>query len=143
MACKTQIQSEEAALSLAMAIVASSPGPLLLVDDRLRIVAAFPDGRPGRIVVECAVRGPNWSLSVTDDGVGIPADVGQLRHGMGPGIVQALARQLEAVVVVERANPGARTVISHTQIALIDPGDGLNRGAAAVTRPAAWTEGSQ
>src|SRR5579859_4583272 len=40
MAAHTPTQSEEAALSLTMAVVASSPGPLLLLDGDLNIVAA-------------------------------------------------------------------------------------------------------
>jgi len=39
-AAQTPTYSEEAALSLAMAVVASSPGPLLLLDGDLKVVAA-------------------------------------------------------------------------------------------------------
>src|SRR5450432_1689353 len=40
MAAQSTAHSEQAALSLAMAVVASSPGPLLLLDGELNIVAA-------------------------------------------------------------------------------------------------------
>jgi two-component sensor histidine kinase len=33
---------------------------------------AFPDGRPGKIVVDYNFHGPNWILCVRDDGVGMP-----------------------------------------------------------------------
>ncbi len=81
---------------------------------------AFPDGRNGQIVVDCQVRGPNWSLTVTDDGVGMPAQPSQIRTGLGTSIVQALARQLEASVETGPAHPGTRIAITHTPIALVD-----------------------
>ncbi|WP_340646111.1 sensor histidine kinase [Phenylobacterium sp.] len=81
---------------------------------------AFPDGRHGRIVVDCQVRGPNWSLSVTDDGVGMPAQPSLIRTGLGTSIVQALATQLDAAVETGPAHPGTRITITHTQIALVD-----------------------
>ncbi|MDO8801944.1 sensor histidine kinase [Phenylobacterium sp.] len=84
---------------------------------------AFPEGRAGRIVVDCQVRGPNWTLSVTDDGVGMPAEPSALRTGLGTSIVQPLARQLEAVVEIAPAHPGTRVAITHTQIALVDDGE--------------------
>ena len=95
---------------------------------------AFPDGRAGAIVVDCQVRGPNWTLSVTDDGVGMPAEPSALRTGLGTSIVQALARQLEAVVETASAHPGTRVAITHTQIALVDEGEAetpADRQAAA------------
>ena len=80
---------------------------------------AFPDGRRGAIVVDCQVRGPNWTLTVTDDGVGMPRAPGQFRTGLGTSIVQALARQLEAVVETVSTHPGTRIAITHTQVALV------------------------
>ncbi len=79
---------------------------------------AFPDSRQGKIVVNCHVRGPNWSLSVTDDGVGMPSQV--TRTGLGTSIVQALAKQLEATVETSPAHPGTRITLTHTAIALVD-----------------------
>ena len=35
---------------------------------------AFPGNRGGRILVDYRGRGPNWTLSVSDDGVGMPDD---------------------------------------------------------------------
>ncbi len=80
---------------------------------------AFPDGRAGRIVVDCQVHGPNWSLCVTDNGVGLPAHPDQIHTGLGTSIIQALARQLDASVETGPAHPGIRVAITHTQIALV------------------------
>ena len=81
---------------------------------------AFPDHRHGTITVAFAVHGPNWTLSVTDDGVGMPTDPGRVRTGLGTSIVEALARQLSASVEVSSANPGTCVTIDHKQIALVD-----------------------
>lgn len=97
---------------------------------------AFPDGRSGSIVVDCGFRGPNWTLSVSDDGVGMPADAADIRIGLGTSIVQALARQLDAVVIVGPARPGTCVSIRHTQIALVDQGDPPKREPVAAS-PAA------
>jgi two-component sensor histidine kinase len=99
---------------------------------------AFPDERTGGIVVDCAVRGPNWVLSVSDDGVGMPTDPAEMRIGLGTSIIEALARQLEAVVVVERTRPGTRTSIAHDQVLLIDQQD--LPAAAAFASAAAQAE---
>ncbi|MDO8321330.1 MAG: histidine kinase dimerization/phosphoacceptor domain -containing protein [Phenylobacterium sp.] len=87
---------------------------------------AFPDDRGGTIVVDCQVRGPNWTLSVTDDGAGVAAQPSQGRTGLGTSIVQALARQLEAVVEIKPAHPGTSVTVTHTQVALVQdlPADG-------------------
>lgn len=79
---------------------------------------AFPEGRTGTITVGCDFRNANWSLSVTDDGIGMP-DPALARPGLGTSIVQALARQLVASVTIGPADPGTRVVITHTQIALV------------------------
>jgi two-component sensor histidine kinase len=84
---------------------------------------AFPEGRAGEIRVDCAFRGPNWTLTVMDDGVGMPTDPSLVRTGLGTSIVGALAKQLHAVVEIEPGNPGTRVVLTHTQIALLDDGE--------------------
>ena len=60
---------------------------------------AFPSGESGEILVGYDARGPDWTLSVSDNGVG-PGDVSAERPhtGLGTSIVEALARQLDAVV---------------------------------------------
>ncbi len=81
---------------------------------------AFPDNRRGKIVVACDFRGANWTLTVTDDGVGMPTDPALVRTGLGTSIVQALAQQLQATVEITSANPGVCVSIDHTHIALVD-----------------------
>ena len=82
---------------------------------------AFPDGRAGKILVGYRTRGPNWSLSVTDDGVGMPKDPANAKPGLGTSIVEALAKQLEADVRVTAAYPGTTVAITHAQIAAVRP----------------------
>ncbi len=98
---------------------------------------AFPEGRHGKIVVDFALHGPNWVLSVTDDGVGMPTDTAHIRVGLGTSIVQALAKQLDATVETEPGHPGTRVAIIHTQIALVDEDTVDDADAPAVALPAA------
>lgn len=73
---------------------------------------AFPRQRSGTITVGYHATGDDWSLSVADDGVGMPT-MPQVAGGLGTSIVNALAQQLRAEVVVQDAAPGARITISH------------------------------
>ena len=98
---------------------------------------AFPDGRRGRITVDCGASGPNWSLSVADDGVGMPIDPAHIRTGLGTSIVQALTKQLQATLEVQPGHPGVLVTIAHTQIALVDEDLGPVAAEPAVKRPAA------
>lgn len=75
---------------------------------------AFPDGRPGHVVVGYAVIGDDWTLSVSDDGVGMADDPERSRAGLGTRIVQALAKQLGAEILVENTVPGTRVSLTHT-----------------------------
>jgi two-component sensor histidine kinase len=84
---------------------------------------AFPDDRNGKINVAYHAHGPNWTLSVTDNGIGMPADAASAKPGLGTGIVQALTTQLQAVVKVADANPGTAVSIAHTQIAAVHIGN--------------------
>lgn len=100
---------------------------------------AFPEGRAGEIRVDCGFRGPNWTLTVMDDGVGMPTDPSLIRTGLGTSIVGALAQQLRAVVETTPGNPGTHVAITHTQIVLVAGGDGREDDAAA---PVAKVKGS-
>jgi two-component sensor histidine kinase len=80
---------------------------------------AFPEGRRGKITVDCDFRTSNWTLVVADDGVGMPSDGSQIAPGLGTSIVQALAQQLNAVVEVTAGRPGTRVAITRTLIALV------------------------
>jgi two-component sensor histidine kinase len=77
---------------------------------------AFPDSRRGRIDVGYQSHGPNWTLSVTDDGIGMPADGETAKAGLGTSIVEALARQLQATVRVVGVHPGTTVSLVHAQI---------------------------
>ena len=75
---------------------------------------AFPGGRDGHVVVGYAANGDDWTLSVSDDGIGIAADAEASKAGLGTRIVQALAKQLGAVIQIEDAAPGTRVSLTHT-----------------------------
>jgi two-component sensor histidine kinase len=80
---------------------------------------AFPGDRNGKIKVDYHSQGPNWTLSVTDNGVGMAADPRSVKAGLGSSIVQALTRQLQAVIKIADANPGTAVSIAHTRIAAV------------------------
>lgn len=91
---------------------------------------AFPGGRLGKIEVGYHSRGPNWTLSVGDDGVGMPSDAASSTPGLGTSIVEALAKQLSARVQVAGAHPGTVVSVIHTQIAAV-----ADEGEAEDLRP--------
>jgi two-component sensor histidine kinase len=74
---------------------------------------AFPAGRGGHILVRYQVHGPDWTLSVSDDGAGMPKGTLPAKAGLGTSIVQALARQLDADVTVADAMPGTNVSVMH------------------------------
>jgi two-component sensor histidine kinase len=79
---------------------------------------AFPGLRPGKIVVGYESDGPDWRLSVSDNGVGMQMHAGPSKPGLGTSIVQALAKQLRADVEVASCHPGTRVSIIHKHAAL-------------------------
>lgn len=78
---------------------------------------AFPGGRQGKIVVEYTSQGPDWTLSVSDDGVGMPKDAPSATAGLGTNIVAALAGQLGARVEVADGHPGTTVSLIRTGVA--------------------------
>jgi chemotaxis protein methyltransferase CheR len=75
----------------------------------------FPDGGEGLIAVDYSVRGDGWTLSVADTGVGRgPASPSQ-RVGLGTSVVNSLARQLRAELVLTDLTPGFMTSIVHSR----------------------------
>ncbi len=60
------------------------------------------------------VGGGGWILSVADDGVGMPDPSLHVKPGLGTGIVEALAAQLEAEILVSAGDPGTVITITHT-----------------------------
>ena len=79
---------------------------------------AFPDGRPGKISIDCNFSGPDWILCVRDDGIGMPK-AAPVHTGLGTSIVTALARQLNALVEISPERPGTRVSITHNRMALV------------------------
>jgi len=81
---------------------------------------AFPsDRKGGRIKVGYHSDGGDWKLSVTDNGVGMPAGASATKPGLGTGIIEALTRQLDAQIEVDDAKPGTAVSIVHTGIAQV------------------------
>ncbi len=74
---------------------------------------AYPEGRSGSIRIGYAVAGADWTLSVEDDGIGMPTGEHAPKAGLGSVIVQSLAKQLQAEVAVTDAQPGTRVCIRH------------------------------
>ena len=80
---------------------------------------AFPEGRGGRILVDYHSKGGNWTLSVADNGVGMPDEAAPAKAGLGTSIVEALARQLHARIKVTDAKPGTQVSVAHANVALV------------------------
>jgi two-component sensor histidine kinase len=80
---------------------------------------AFPGQRHGKIVVGYQSHGPNWTLSVSDDGVGMPLEPANAKAGLGTSIVEALAKQLRGHVQLANLKPGTKVSIVHSQIAAV------------------------
>jgi two-component system, sensor histidine kinase PdtaS len=76
---------------------------------------AFPEDRGGDIVVSYRSVA-DWTLSVVDNGVGMPSPAVR-KPGLGASIVEALAKQLGASVRIADASPGASISIVHANAA--------------------------
>jgi two-component sensor histidine kinase len=72
---------------------------------------AFPGDRHGKIRVGYRSRGADWTLTVSDDGVGMAGGAAVATRGLGTSIVEALANQLQARIDVSDADPGTRVSI--------------------------------
>jgi len=78
---------------------------------------AFPDHRAGKIIVQYGSHGPNWTLSVRDDGIGMPHESARTRPGLGTNIVEALAKRLDAAVHIVGGSAGTTVSIVHAPLA--------------------------
>ena len=81
---------------------------------------AFPGGRSGSIVVGYRSHGPNWTLSIRDDGVGMPRDAASATPGLGTSIVEALSKQLKARIQVESGSHGTLVSVIHSQLSAVE-----------------------
>jgi PAS domain S-box-containing protein len=78
--------------------------PLGLIVSELATNAAkyaFPADRAGKVVVRLDADGERASLSVADDGVGLPRTTETTGTGIGLGMVNGLARQIGGTLTVE------------------------------------------
>jgi two-component sensor histidine kinase len=76
---------------------------------------AFPENRSGKIVVSYRSVGKNWTLSVSDNGVGMRTGPIAAKAGLGTSIVQALSKQLNGSILIEDAHPGTAFSLSHDE----------------------------
>ena len=81
----------------------------------------FPGRRRGMILVDYESEGETWTLSVRDNGVGMPKDAEASKPGLGTSIVEALANQLCAGVRVTDAHPGTAIAIICSGLTPLDP----------------------
>ena len=72
----------------------------------------------GEITVAYDVSGTDWQLAVSDNGSGKPHGVfAQPKTGLGTGVVQALAKQLDAQVVTLSGALGTKVSVTHATFA--------------------------
>ena len=77
---------------------------------------AFPrQAEGGKITISFAEYDGAWQLSVTDNGAGMPPHKKRGKPGLGTGIVEALAKQLDATVTLIDANPGTRVEVRRSR----------------------------
>jgi two-component sensor histidine kinase len=74
---------------------------------------AFPGlDQAGEILVDYRAQGAGFTLTVSDNGVGIAASAAPTAPGLGTGIVDALARHLGATVETGDNDPGTTVTIA-------------------------------
>ena len=74
--------------------------------------------KDGQITVAFDVSGTDWKLSIVDNGIGKPDGVfAQPKAGLGTGIVNALAKQLDAKVVTLSGPKGTTVSVTHATFA--------------------------
>lgn len=73
---------------------------------------AFTDCQAGQIDVTYRKQGTGWTLAVMDNGSGMPSGP-NAKPGLGTGIVEALAGQLEATVAITDNSPGTSVTLVH------------------------------
>lgn len=87
---------------------------------------AFPDGQQGQIDVDYSAQAANWTLGVTDDGIGMPVPPETATSGLGSSIIEALAKQLRARITVKDNCPGTVVSVVHSQLSAAAPdADGM------------------
>tara|TARA_R110002167_G_scaffold37267_1_gene116849 strand:- start:9051 stop:10118 length:1068 start_codon:yes stop_codon:yes gene_type:complete len=74
---------------------------------------AFPEDRKGLVTVDYRSEYQGWTLSVSDDGIGMQSANDGAKAGLGSAIVEALATQLAATITVTNLNPGTGVSVVH------------------------------
>lgn len=74
---------------------------------------AFPDQPKGRITVCYASEDRDRTLSISDDGIGMPVGQAAPKAGLGTGIVEALTKNLQGELEVSDADPGTVVTIRY------------------------------
>lgn len=87
---------------------------------------AFPDKKAGVIAIDYQSDGKDWTLTISDNGIGMPAGKDAPAAGLGTGIVEALVKNLGGKIQVSNNGPG--TSVKITQKA--------NAGPATASAPA-------
>ncbi len=72
---------------------------------------AFPGRRKGHIDLSYKAAGDGWTLSVSDNGVGLPTGTFAGTPGLGTSIVEALAKQAGASVETDSSKAGTKVSI--------------------------------
>lgn len=88
---------------------------------------AFPDGQTGAIAIDYHSSGKDWTLSVSDNGIGMPAGRSAPKAGLGTGIVEALVKNLGGNIELSDSDPGTTVTIRHRE-----SGDRENKTGDAV-----------
>jgi two-component system, sensor histidine kinase PdtaS len=78
---------------------------------------AFPRHHTGKIVVDYRSDGGGWTLSVSDNGIGMPPTQ-TIKAGLGTSIVEALASRLDAEIHTSSGNSGTTISIVHAETAV-------------------------
>jgi two-component sensor histidine kinase len=74
---------------------------------------AFPhEAKDGRVVVGYEVKGNDWKLSVSDNGVRIPANLSKKQTGLRMTLVKALAQQLDGTVETSASGKGTTVTVT-------------------------------
>lgn len=76
---------------------------------------AFPDERTGLIEIDYQSSGQDWTLSITDNGIGMPVGSDAPKAGLGTGIVEALVKNLEGEITLTDADPGTVVTVTRRQ----------------------------
>lgn len=74
---------------------------------------AFPDQATGTIAIDYRSAGSDWTLSVTDNGIGMSLGNDSPKAGLGTGIVEALTKNLQGEIRLSDAHPGTAVTITH------------------------------